>query len=511
MPRFIAIEWDLREARIAAASLRGSDVVVEEAFSVPLAQREEGKTAGDPQIGEKINAALNERGIKRTDALVAIGRASVELKQLSFPPVPDDELPTMVRWQATREFHSLGEDWPLDYVPLSSVPGEQRSVLAAAMSPELLAQIQQDCQTAGMKAQRMVLRPCAAASLFLRRPEAGEHEVRLLIDLLSDEVALGVLAERDVVFLRNARLPNEGYTPAERSKQLLAEIRRTLAAAHNQLGTRRVQAIYLSGSQHENAGLVERMEQELNLPVRLFEPFAGVQLDRALRDKPPENAGRYAALLGMLCDELQGVPHGLDFLNPRRPPAPPSRRKQYLAIGAAVAAAAALVSLFVNQRLSAMDVEIQQLAVQSKSFDKAVKDSANLEKSANEVRKWTVSDIAWLDEMKELAEEMPSAKDVVLTQLRFSAHPEGGLVTMDVRGRESPVIAAMEKGLRDKHHVVEGKGRNQDTQNKNYSWQWKTSIVVAPQTKDDYLERQSKSKQATVPAGDVKLTEKPKS
>jgi Tfp pilus assembly PilM family ATPase/Tfp pilus assembly protein PilN len=503
MPRYIAIEWDSREARIAVANSRGNDVLVEDAFSVPLAPREEGKT-GDPQIGEKINAALDQRGVKRAEALVAIGRAAVELKQLSFPPVPDEELPEMVRWQATREFHSLGEDWPLDYMPLTSASGEQRVVLAAAINPELLAQFHQGCQLAGVKPKRLVLRPSAAASLFLRRADANEHQVRLIVDLLSEEVDLTVLVERDVVFLRTARLPTEGYTPAERTRQLLAEIRRTMAAAHNQLGARRVQAIYVAGSQAENAELVARMEQELTLPVRLFEPFAEVQLERSLRNNLPANAGRYSALLGMLCDEITGAAHGLDFLNPRRPPAPPSRRKQYIIAGVATAAAVLLATFVIRWQLGNMDDEIAQLEAKSKSMDPVVKEAEALEKQAAEIRKWTVSDIAWLDEMRELAQELPASKDVVLTGLRFSAHPEGGMITMDVRGRESSVIAAMEKNLRDKHHVVEGRGRSQDGQNRKYSWSWKTSVQVAPQTKDDYLQRKPAAPET------AKVAEKPK-
>ena len=508
MPRYIAIEWDSREARIAVASLRGSEVGIEDAWSVPLGPREEGKTGHDPQIGDRINAALNHRGIKRADGLVAIGRTNVELKQLSFPPVPDEELPQMVRWQATREFHSLGENWPLDYLPLSGNSTEQRVVLAAAMSPELLEQVQQACQTAGLKALRVVLRPCAAASLFLRQPEANQEQVRLLIDLSADDADLTVLVNRDVVFLRTARLPNEGYTPAERARQLLAEIRRTLAAAHNQLGTRRVEAIYLCGTQAEHSGHVARMEQELGLPVRLFDPFAGLQIDRNLKGAMPENAGRFAALLGLLCDELQSAPHGLDFLNPHKPPAPPSRRKQYLMAGAGVAAVAAAVALFISYRLSTLEAEIKQLTAESTSLTKEVKESAELEKRVGEIRKWTASDIAWLDELRELAIELPPAQEVMLTQLRLSSRKEGGEMILEGVVKQPSAIDALEKSLRDQHHSVEGLGRHQESQIKNYGWRWKSSVVVTPQEKEDYLRRSKKTATGPAQAGQVTAAQK---
>src|SRR5262245_36894460 len=99
MPRFIALEWDNREARNAVASTKGSGVLVEHLLAAALPTRdkeaEEGKPA-DPQVGQTIGAALDAAGIRRDDCLVSIGRASVELKQLSFPPVPPEELPDMV-------------------------------------------------------------------------------------------------------------------------------------------------------------------------------------------------------------------------------------------------------------------------------------------------------------------------------------------------------------------------------------------------------------------------------
>ena len=51
--------------------------------------------------------ALQRRGLAKAEAIVLIGRAAVELKQLQLPPAPDDELPDMVRFLAQREFHAL--------------------------------------------------------------------------------------------------------------------------------------------------------------------------------------------------------------------------------------------------------------------------------------------------------------------------------------------------------------------------------------------------------------------
>ena len=191
--------------------------------------------------------------------LVAVGRASIELKLLTLPPAPDDELPELVRFQAQREFNSLGDDWHFDFVPISDDAAAPRQVLAAAVSPEVVQQINDTCQRAGLKPTRLLLRPYAAASLLRRSrlaesgqmplvtgasatkvgavADATDDKVRLLVDLLGDEADLTVLVGPQVVFLRTARLPAETASDAgENWRPLLAEIRRTMAAVQNQLG-----------------------------------------------------------------------------------------------------------------------------------------------------------------------------------------------------------------------------------------------------------------------------------
>ncbi|MCX7669264.1 MAG: hypothetical protein N2439_04250, partial [Anaerolineae bacterium] len=343
--RLLALEWSETEARLAVASRRGDEVVIEHAFSVPLrpdggggpepADRtrqgqadkgasETGAAQGPAEVGRRIAAALGARGIRKIDTLVAIGRASIELRQLTLPPAPDEELPEMVRFQALREFNALQEDWPLDFIPIDEDSGEPRNVLAAAIAPDLVEQIQRTCQASGLRLRRLILRPCGAASLFCRRQAEGLPKARLLVDLLADEADLTVMIDRKVIFLRTARLPGEPLSDAESGQALLGEIRRTMAAVHNQLGGRRVESIALCGRGPEHAALSERLADRLGAPVELFDPFAGLALEGELARSLPEHPARFAPLLGMLVDELQNAPHAVDFLHPRRKPEPVS-------------------------------------------------------------------------------------------------------------------------------------------------------------------------------------------
>ena len=274
MARLVAIEWDAREARVAVASPRGEGIVLEQAFVVALGARAEGQSDDDrdAEIGDQLAAALDKHRVGHGQALVAIARAAIQLKQLSLPPAPDEELPDLVRFQAMRDFNSLGEDWPLDYVPLGNNPAEPRQVLAVALDPDLLVQIRGICQRAGLQAERLILRPYAAASLFLRRAASSEHRAGLLIDILGEEADLTVLVDETVVFLRTARLPAELMNEPESCRPLLAEIRRTLAAVTNQLGGQKVEAIYLCGGQAAHEVLRDHIAKEFGLALRTFGP-----------------------------------------------------------------------------------------------------------------------------------------------------------------------------------------------------------------------------------------------
>src|SRR3954468_2882863 len=122
MPRLFAVEWDAAEARVATGRTRaGGGLVLEQAFIVDLPRAAAGGAeATAKEIGEALAKAFAERGLSRGDALIAVGRTSIELRFLTLPPMPPEELPDSVRLQAVRQFTTLGDEWPLDFVPLEA-------------------------------------------------------------------------------------------------------------------------------------------------------------------------------------------------------------------------------------------------------------------------------------------------------------------------------------------------------------------------------------------------------
>ncbi len=477
MARLVALEWDAREARVAVGRSRGKDVVIENAFAVELVPRDPGQTFADVNIGQKVAAALAARGITRPDVLVAVGRASIELRLLQLPPAPPAELPDLARFQAMRQFATIGEDWSLDFVELEDKDAESLSVLAAAISPELVGQIQQTCQAGEMRPIHMVLRPFAAASL-LRRGRNQAAVCQLMVDVLTDEADLTVVVNDRVAFIRTVRLPPEADEQTH-ARALLGEIRRTIGAAQNQLRDRRIEAITLCGGASEHAAVKELLEQHLKLPVASFEPFEYVTLGKDIREQRPDQSGRYAPLLGMLLDESEGRRHDIDFLNPRKRPKAEGQGRRTLALAGAVALLLLMMAGLIVQRLWSLDAEIGRLQEQSRGMDKSVTWSNERLGQVAQIEEFTQADVTWLDEFHQLSQRVLPADEARVTKLTLSSRPPmGGRMVLEGYVRESSLIGKLEDELRDDAHRVVGKGGSYDEIRRQFPWRFNETITV---------------------------------
>jgi Tfp pilus assembly PilM family ATPase len=479
MSQVLALEWNQGEARVAVASTRGSQVVIEQAFAIPLRGQSGGDEGSASDVGGRIAAALAQRGLGRLDALVAIGRGSIELRQLQLPAAPSDELPDLVRFQAMREFNELDESWLLDFMPVDESADGSRTVLATAIGPDLAAQMEGVCAQAGLKMRRLVLRSCAAASLVARAKIGHPAQAQLLVDLLTDEADLTVMLGGRVIFLRTTRLAGD---PPSLSA-LLTEIRLTMAAVQNQLGGQKVHSIILCGRGEAHATLARQIQDELKTPAQLFDPFTGLELASQLRRALPEQTGRFAPVLGMLLAELEQTGHAVDFLHPRRCVAPPNPRRKWLLAGIAAVLLPLAWFLYTRVERGRLATQVSALEAESKALDNAVTAAKKVRIAAAEIGKWADNDVNWLEQLRSLSDDLPSSDSAVVGQMTFSSGTNGNQIHLKgwVRGPET--IAAMEDGLRAHGRQVFGKGSREDRALRHYSWRFETSLAIPRETK----------------------------
>lgn len=481
MAKLLALDWDRVEARLLVARTQGDgQVTVDQAISVPIElSSQESNLEG---LHEQLSKALAGQKISKSQVLTAIGRSLIELRSMKLPPAPDEELPDMVRFQALREFSSLGAESPLDFVPLNDAATEVGEVMAAAIPGELAKQVNEAITSQGHESHRTAMRSCAAASLAMRKLAAARVGVTMIIAQQADSAELVVTKHGTVVFSRAFRLPPDWH-PGETGEPLLGEVRRTIAAAQNQLGGSKVERIVLFGTD-EHASLAQRLEDRTRLDVEVLNPLDGVRLDGAQPTQPE----RYAALVGMLQDEAHEVRPILDFANPRQRPVAESNRRTQVLLAATAATIALGIAFLVWMQFSKLDRRISKL---KGGINVLKRENRKLEDSSRlfqELDTWKKADRNWLDELVHLSSSKRlTAEDFRIERINASSR-EGYRGTVDIQGRakDQQSQQRLQNELADElHEVIPGGSwdeRGDDRYPKAFSTMVRTnqSIPVLP-------------------------------
>jgi Tfp pilus assembly PilM family ATPase len=481
MARLISIDWDSAEVRIVVGRTKGKELVVEQASTVALARSGTGSDEGE--MGPQLASAVSQLQLGRGDVLVSVGRANIELRRMQLPPAPDEELPDLVRFQAMRQFTTIGDDWPLDFVPLTTGP-QGVEVLAAAIAPATVEQIRSACEVCELTPSRLVLRPFAAASLLMADGNL-DSRYRLVVDVLATEADLFVFGD-SVAFMRTVRLPHSEPGSTAQVTALLGEIRRTIPAAQSQMGGKRIEAVVVFGDEASHQELRTAVANQLSLPVETLNPFARVQCSRDLAENPPTNPGRYAPLLGMLLDEAGATPHTIDFLHPRKRPEVKSQRERYLAYVTAAVAALCLLAVGIKWYLNGKDQQILQLTEEINASKDLVDESKKRQQQLVQLDQFQQGNIPWLHELERLSLHMPGPEDSLLTVFSGAVQNNGeGRVTLEGMARLPQHVAALEENLRDDNHRIIGRSASQDLARSDFPWRFNETLVIKQQDPQD--------------------------
>lgn len=487
MSKLLAIEWNRSKVRYVLANKLRRTAKVIAAELIPLEHPPVEEETPEAQIGKTIQEALTELKSGRMTTLIAVGRSHVELWDLSLPAAQDSELPELVANVVLNETGASAPDDTLDFAT-TDASSDSRHVVASTLPAPELERVRATCEVAGLTPDRIVLRPYPAASLFLQATDQPDRPT-LLINVTEDEADLTVTANGRVRLSRTVRLPTV-RTETSAAKRLIAEIRRTLIAippASSDTETPgTIEAVYVFGGQDEYQQLIDLVRSELELPAELFDPFGAIDCSKGV--VPEEDSGSFAPLLGMVADEARGARHAIDFLNPKKPPKPPNRKRTVLMAAAGVLCAVLGGAYYVWSTLAEADVRNAELAATLRELDELKKHAQKKKTAYSVVRIWQADSVNWLDELRDTALRMPSQRDVVLRSLVASpARGGGGRLTVNGVARSQSVVIKMEQGLRDKFHQIQTPRLEERLQDKAYTWHFESSVHVVPRTKSEYV------------------------
>ncbi|QDT03269.1 hypothetical protein K227x_16510 [Rubripirellula lacrimiformis] len=466
MPKKIAIDWDEHELRLVAGQVSGSKVKITDAVVIPL----DGLNAI-----ETLHKAVKERGLAGTDALIAIGRGYAELRELQLPPVPEEELPDMVRFQAIRSFASAGDSATVDFlVTRRSETGVE--MIAAAIGPTKLNEIRKACEACSINANRVSLRPLAAASLYLTQSKLPTQGNLVLVDLLAGDAEIVVARDGKVVFVRTVRMPTELKS---RPRALAGELRRSLVACGAD-GT--AERVILWGRQSVHVDDQAMLAEAAGSPVDVIDPFDLVDVDAKVRSELPDHVGRLAPLVGLLAADESHPERLIDFLNPRkRVEEEPNHIKT--AVMVAVPALLALVGGYLLYgQLSEMDTRIAELKSANAEMKPAVDAAATSISRTETVDQFLDGDVNWLAEMRRLAKAMPPADKMIVRGITGTTDPRagGGKLVITAAVTQPAVIDEFERSLRDADHIVVGDGVNESKDKDAYRFGINETVTINP-------------------------------
>jgi len=457
MGRAIVLEWDPQRALVVGGNVaRGGRPSLTRAVGFELPVRDE---SDEPMtLAESLAEGLAAQKLGKGDATVIVERSGAEMRVIEVPPVPDEELPQIVRFQSSREFSSLTDEWLLDYVPLPPLANGQHRVLAAAISPQVVAQIRGCCDKAGLHLKRVMLRPFAVARLLRRSGRLFGN--LLLVERLAETIELTIFADANVQLTRSFRVSAEASVEAIVA-QTLGEIRRTLGSFRNQNRDGSIARSLLMVDAPLGEPLAEGLREAIGGDVERVDPWELFQGSASVGCSPPEHSERFAAVLGAFDDASPDPATEIDFINPSRPPAAPSNRTRNLLVVVAVVALLASVGALYWMESTRLAGQVAALQAETREMRKDDEGYRDRMAEVQLVDEWVQDRVDWTDELARLSDRLPLPDDVILEQLTLSVDDREHVATLGMRGRvsNSRQVAVIERNLRatDEGRDISGK------------------------------------------------------
>ncbi|MFT5527106.1 MAG: hypothetical protein ACI9HK_005088 [Pirellulaceae bacterium] len=480
MAKVVVIEWDEAQLKIVVAERRADRVLVEHVGHVVLER--------DKSVGAQIGDELKRLGASRGEVIVSVPRSRAEIRTLKVPPAPDSELPDLVRFQAVRQFPSIGEDWIVDFVKLSVGDDNGQSILTTAASPQLLKEIRQTCEDAGITPKAAILRPYGKAGLI--QTECPTSGCVLVAEPCSHAIDLTILIDSQVAYLRS--IPR-----SDDPSLSLNDIRRTISAVPMQLSGQKVEKVLVLAN--DGDPLIAILDEALDMDVRAHNPLGKhSQAKRPVSDP----TGSYSALIGLAMLDLTDA-NVIDLLNPTQPPVDHSVKRKGILVAALAVVAILGLTAFVYLSLSRMSQQIVDLKTKEKALKKLEGRWDATEKQLAALEQFENGNVIWLNELHELSLELPGPEATYVQQMTMLTKAgNGGIISFKAVANEHATIEAIEHALRDERHKIRGKGGTETPKAKAYPWSYEEVVEVG--IKDTPEDASAEDEKPTV-AKDVEI------
>jgi hypothetical protein len=438
LSRYLAIDWDHGQLRVAELEVRGRAADVTNAACW---DGEPTPNLADPEgAGKTLKERMKEVGIGPAPVIFCVGRDRLILRDIRYPEAPPAEVPAIIRFQATKELAFPAEEARIDYhlcpVPW---PGGEKRALVAILRNEMMQTYEQVCQAAGLKLSAICPGSFGIAANAKFSGQAVEPTAVLVRSPGRDELC--VVQDGELLFSRvlkdNVAAHVNGSANGATANgvgSLVPEIRRSLAAYAGVFPQQTVRGFSIAGDLP--AEEQSNLSASLRMPVNSYDPLGGAK-PSGLNGHP---RSVFAAAVGAVqaSSHLRRLP--VDFLAVKEPPPPANPTRKYGFYVAALLAALLLGSIAVQMlmlqpeesRLSGMRTEVKRL-------DGELAALSDVDKIHQSVRAWFADETVMMDQIYDIIARYPDEVGIRITKLHWKPMEKqraGGLVPA------KPVVAA---------------------------------------------------------------------
>ncbi len=462
--KYAALDFDSGHLRVAQFSFARGYPRVRALQSV--AMPEDLDFADADAVGAFIGKTLAGLRLAGCRVVLNVSRGQAVLKPLALPAgTPSDEVAGMVHFQIGKELPFPAAEAVIDFTierHLGSTGGDSDgnglNLLVAAVRQPVVEFYRQVAGAAGVKLQRLGLRPYANMRCVDACTSREPDECVVMVDINADETEIDFFVGDALAFSRTATVAAEpedadGETQATVVDAIVLETVRSIQSFQAVNGGGQVDAILVAGHPELAKAVATEMGQRVEALCEEFRPGEAL----GLRGERPASA--FSAALGSAMAPRGGVAGAFDFLDPKRPTVKRDPRRIKVMAAALVVMVAFCGSVAAGWTY--LDVKEQQRAAvarQAKEAEKAQKALAAMATRADAIEDWAAGRVNWLEHWSYLAHVLPDARDVYVTSFKASGASRGragrsassgqvGVMTFTLKARDAGLIDRVEYKL----------------------------------------------------------------